>query len=406
MKRKQTPYIKRTKRNSNFSNKKTLIEMTMMRYSTIFLLFSFTHGLFEVCDDYTCCPGTVCQEGKTRPSCGYATSCDEVECPAGLRCVSRKSGKVDCELSCDDVNCPNFLDCELRGKRHRSYAVCTLPHICDPLGCPNGTSCLTIGRHMHAGRHMHTGRHSHTGRHRHAFCLADTCENVDCGSDAICRDGTIRTRTNERSNSVRRFLSLLSGRGKRSHSKSSSKSRSRSTGAQGNQMMSIATCFAECTNSTCPDGLVCEERRFELVCRLPRTCEELKCPDGQECIVTSCGKGKRRFTGTKTRSKQFVQCVDIISLTSTSLVTSSVAMTTTITTSTIVSTSSIAMTTTTLSTNSIAMTTTALSTSSIAMTTTTLSTSSIAMTTTETSTMSISSVDMSPSPTSSTGGLN
>ena len=185
---------------------------------------------------------------------------------------------MDCEVSCDDVDCPDFLDCELRGKRPRSYAVCTLPDICDPLGCPNGTSCATIGRE------------------RQALCLADTCENVDCGIDAICEDGTIGTRTNERSNSVRRFLRLLSGRGKRSHSRSNSKSRSRSestAGARGNQMINIATCFAECMNSTCPDGLVCEERRFELVCRLPRTCEELECPDGQECIVTSCGRGKR-----------------------------------------------------------------------------------------------------------------
>ena len=251
-----------------------------------FNLFILSHSKHLTCDEITCCPGKVCGLTHTgRSRCTYTTSCDELECPHGLRCALRRGktpkGRVECRVSCDDINCPNFLECKERGRGKSSYAVCKPRRAC-PTTCPQGTTCLNA-------------------RRIGGVCLADNCSNVDCGgNNAICREGQVKGTS---TGALKKFLRLiLKGRGKRSHTHTKG-ARKKVTGS--------AACIPQCTNTTCPFGLVCEERGIEVRCRTPRTCEELNCPVGQICQITGCGKYSNRFPFPRTRSKFIIRCVDV-----------------------------------------------------------------------------------------------
>uniref|UniRef100_A0A1X7VC74 Uncharacterized protein n=1 Tax=Amphimedon queenslandica TaxID=400682 RepID=A0A1X7VC74_AMPQE len=235
----------------------------------------------EVCGTRTCCPGKICglNSKGTKERCTYAETCDQLECPTGFQCVASgrpktpgKRNKVKCRISCDNVTCPSFLECKTKGSGLSSYAKCKYPRRCDPTTCPLNTAC--------------------TGRRRYGLCTANTCTGVNCGEGASCVEGIAR-----RGRIYTKFLRMVLGlgRGKRSHSR-----------------RTLATCIARCTNSTCPTGLVCEERKHEIRCRAPRTCDELTCPVGQICRVSTCGK-KRRHTHThsKSKSKSIAQCVPL-----------------------------------------------------------------------------------------------
>lgn len=262
-------------------------QVVLLLFFNLFIL-SHSHPRRLSCDEITCCPGKVCTLTHTgRSRCKYATSCDELECPHGLRCAPRRGktpkGRVECRVSCDDINCPSFLECKARGRGKSSYAVCKPRKAC-PTTCPQGTTCVNAKR---------------IG----GVCLADSCSNVDCGNNTICLEGQVKGTS---TGALKKFLRLiLKGRGKRSHSRSSS-----TKGAK-KKVEGRATCIPKCTNTTCPFGLVCEERKIEVRCRTPRTCEELNCPIGQICQITGCGKYSNRFPFPRTKSKFIIRCVDV-----------------------------------------------------------------------------------------------
>ena len=246
-----------------------------------------TTAQFQFCGTRTCCPGKICGlNGKgTKERCTYAASCDQVECPMGFQCfpysgrnTPGKRSKVKCRISCDNVNCPRFLECKTRGSGISSYAVCKYPRRCDQSNCPANTIC------------------TRTYKRRYGLCIADSCSQVNCGAGATCAEGKAK-----KGRKYTKFLKMILGVHKK-------KSYTKGTMA--------ATCVARCTNTTCPEGLVCEQKKkYEIRCRAPRNCDELTCPTGYVCRVSSCGK-RHRHTHTHTHkySKSIAQCIPIPSI--------------------------------------------------------------------------------------------
>ena len=145
---------------------------TMQQYTKVLVLLSVVLPVLDAsksidasgatCDDITCCPGRVCDDSNGRPRCNMATSCADVDCPDGLRCVEgqrpqsdddskrrRKRSNSDSDSNSDDESaavclpvctervCPFGLVCEERG----TSLICRLPTSCDELICPKGTVC-------------------------------------------------------------------------------------------------------------------------------------------------------------------------------------------------------------------------------------------------------------------------
>ncbi len=339
----------------------------------------------QTCDDLQCCPGTQCTEDITgrrrRPKCSRPQTCDETQCPIGLTCTDTNpmtpKTRAECRVACDTVSCPSFTQCEEKRKGSDSYAVCRIPRRCDADSCADGLECRSA--------------------RRASLCLADNCTGIDCGTGGECREENTRHR--------------------RDHSQSSdrSQSRNRSQSRDHTHNHQVATCAPTCTDSTCPQGLFCEQKSMEVVCRLPQSCEELNCTDGQTCQVTACGRNNivvDSESSKRTRGRSlFFECVDINGSTTASMastVASSIMSSEASVAVTATSASSIAMTPSSeasASASSIAMTQSSASASSmaassmgssIAMTTASSMGSSIAMTTA--SSMGSSSASMSASP--------
>lgn len=323
---------------NNTSSSQVCTIMTNTSYKVIiFLLLVYVYSVVGrhrgrargSCDTTTCCPSKTCQlSGTGRAKCSYARTCDQLQCPAGFVCgphrhhtpkkttpknFTRTKHRVECKVSCDAVNCPGFLECREKGHGYKSYAVCKLPRRCSDVVCPVNTTCRGARRSP-------------------AVCIADSCDGIDCGANAVCRSGEVSIRAHTKSRNtkgythgLRHFLRALKRlRGKRSNSRSYSDSKSHSHSnhtrrARVKQSITIATCAPQCTNTTCPFGLVCEEltRKLEVRCRAPRNCDELTCPAGQECQIIGCGKYSNLFTPkSKKKGKYIVQCVDIVNSTS------------------------------------------------------------------------------------------
>ena len=283
------------------------------------VIIAITTG--QSCDDIICCSGRVCVEETTRNGlrnrtrCVTPTSCDQLDCPAGLVCVEETRGtkltrtKARCRVSCDNVDCPDFLQCKVRGSR----AECVAPRNCTEVTCSSGTSCLTQYR----------------GTRQSAVCIGeDSCSSVTCDDGSECfnatstsnRPGTkveIRVQIDSDSTPVplKRLLNSngqtrsKTGKTRSKTGKTRSKTfRTRGSATTGGQQaQNVSVCLPTCEEaSVCPQGLVCEERGYELTCREPRSCDELVCPEGQECEEIMCG-----INNTRTRSSILVRCVDV-----------------------------------------------------------------------------------------------
>lgn len=281
---------------------------------TVLVVLSLAkHNHPTTCNEVQCCPGTVCTEKPNKAKCSKPDSCSEIKCPDGFRCMEknksqtkRRKSKVYCHVSCSDVQCPDFTECKEKGKGRKSYAVCKIPKHCSTMNCTSGLQCLGH-QHPHTPRH-----HPHT-----SLCLTDSCKGIDCGMGGECREGTIKYKKHFRSKTLRRFLDTIkdpmkppkkspSDRGYPQHSSHHNHSR----------YDTAATCVPTCQDNTCPQGLVCEQKKLEVRCRAPRSCEELDCPAGKSCKVTACKKHNilsdvvLRGEKTKKKGKLYYECVD------------------------------------------------------------------------------------------------
>ena len=239
-------------------------------------------GASQTCDDITCCSGWVCTymapgaSGTNWTKCVQATSCDQLDCPHGHVCVSEPRGfgappKVRCQASCDAVECPNFLQCVERV----SGTECVIPDDCLLVECPFGTDCK-----------MHQ-----IGNKMAAVCLGESCDSVECFDGSKCFDS--RNNTDK------------------------TKPRTSSPGKVERFGMCLPTCEGA---DICPPGLVCDIKNHNIVCRQPRSCDELECPVGQECQEVKCehgrAHGRTRTNSTRGHGNTLVHCVDVDSPTS------------------------------------------------------------------------------------------
>ena len=358
---------KKGKRNINLMMKFYYICIVLF----VSLLSVVVGSRHQSCDSLECCPGTVCTErgtpGRRRSRCKEAKSCELIQCPSGFRCTDKNprtpKSKVHCRVSCENVTCPGFLECREKGRGRKSYAECKLPKQCNAESCVEGAQCVGF-------------------RRRYSLCLANNCSSIDCGEGAECREGRIKGNKRFRTKSVHRFLKYLY-KPPRTNTKT--------------HFLEAAICVPLCTNDTCPQGLVCEQRKLKLVCRPPRSCEELNCPVGQTCRVTKCKRNvatlfeptKKR---SKSRSKLNFECVDITANATTSITpsaTTSIAGATSITSSETMTTSA-TISPTPASSGSTVLTMTS-------------SSSSLAVTT---SSSSVSQSSSSPSPSQTEDPLN
>ena len=229
------------------------------------------------CDGVTCAVGQMCEVQSGRARCVRATSCDDVTCPEGLECSVRsgRTGGVECTVSCDDVTCPLIHECEERGRGLSSTARCVRPSAC-PSSCPfTNATCETNGR----------------GSRGTAQCVgsSDSCDDITCPAGSEC---VVRGRR---------------GRGRRQGTGTPGTSGSRSSSRR------VTACSPVCTNSTCPDGLVCEESGSSddrtVSCRAPRNCDEASCPSGSMCVASNCPTPRGGTPRTGSRAAVAFSCV-------------------------------------------------------------------------------------------------
>ncbi len=221
----------------------------------------------QSCDELDCCPGTACKYNKQGiAECKKPSSCDQTECQNGFRCIlhgdHNKLSHIHCRVSCKDIICPKFTECVERGYDEKSQAVCRIPQQqCTAQNCTQGLECKE--------------------KHRHSLCVARNCTGIDCGNGGECREG------HKNRISDGKILHLLP----RSHKELLDPMDSQHDHHDHHDHThQFGTCIPICSNNTCPQGLYCEQHHHEVICRPPRSCQELNCPVGQTCQSVACKK--------------------------------------------------------------------------------------------------------------------
>jgi MYXO-CTERM domain-containing protein len=150
----------------------------------------------ELCHRGRCIPPCFeggCGEGEVCTDAGVCAeiSCEEVECPAGERCIGGT-----CVSICDGVECPIGQSCRAGGCVDLCESVeCDACHVCVEgscllhcvvIGCPTGEACEETGECVEEsclGVRCGPSRTCVGGR-----CL-DTCDGVLCPMGEWCSEG-------------------------------------------------------------------------------------------------------------------------------------------------------------------------------------------------------------------------